>query len=574
VNRLTKFLLGAICFASALWSAGALAQVCTLTSSQSTAVVGQVVTVNLSGNCNVGLAYTELSISAVSPSGAPHSQPIVWADSSSVTFSGAYRAAGTYCYTFDAQAGTGSILAQSCPGETVLHSAVALITVTTVTTGDASLLQHARQLIDPQMLVAELSSRTQLKNIRERLDERRRMRQPGVEERFSARLNGSDLMHPEAIARQEAERALQGRVATAGGDGAMWRGEGPGFGASGGLMPAAYNTQGGATGSGRGWMMAQAGESRWNDVLAAGEGSANEEMAAAPSRGGSGDAFDRFGWYVYGSTDHGKQGAITLQPGFDTKTRDMTLGADYRLNGNHVMGAALGLLRANASLAEDSGRQDARGYSLSVYGTYVPAVDAYLDLIASLGRNTYDSSRYGYASSLGAITDYASSTRGRQFALSASLGYNHSLAALTLNPYARAEYLHATVDGFAEQGSQTNDGAVAVSGQRLTNTQLTVGGQVSYVVSTSWGLWIPLARLEFQRQSATSRQDVTAQEVLVPTTSTAVPLADIDKIYGNAELGFSVMLPHGVGGFLAYQRLFGKSNFQNTHLTLGLRGEF
>ena len=57
-----------------------------------------------------------------------------------------------------------------------------------------------------------------------------------------------------------------------------------------------------------------------------------------------------------------------------------------------MLGAALGLLKADTNVA-DGGSQDAKGYSLSLYGSYVPLENAYLDGIVNVGRNDYDSQR-------------------------------------------------------------------------------------------------------------------------------------------------------------------------------------
>jgi hypothetical protein len=40
---------------------------------------------------------------------------------------------------------------------------------------------------------------------------------------------------------------------------------------------------------------------------------------------------------------------------FDVRTNGLTLGADYRIVGNHVLGAALGLMKAKSDLADSVG---------------------------------------------------------------------------------------------------------------------------------------------------------------------------------------------------------------------------
>jgi outer membrane autotransporter protein len=195
-------------------------------------------------------------------------------------------------------------------------------------------------------------------------------------------------------------------------------------------------------------------------------------------------------------------------------------------------------------------------------------------MIANIGRNTYDSARHAVDPTLGTFEDYASGTQGNQYAISISSGYDFNREALTLNPYGRLEYILATVDGFAESGGVGNQGAISVGDQRLENTLLTLGGQASYALPLSWGILVPNARIEFQRQAEASHKDVTAQLVLDASANADVPQVPVNKSFGNYSVGFSVVLPHGFGGYFTYERSFGKDAFSDQKYTLGLRAEF
>ena len=281
------------------------------------------------------------------------------------------------------------------------------------------------------------------------------------------------------------------------------------------------------------------------------------------------DPFEKWGFFVQGDVDLGKQSGTTTQTGFDIHTWGLTLGTDYRFVGNHVLGAALGLVKANSDLNDNAGNQDTKGWSLSVFGEYVPVENAYLDLALNYGWNRYDSTRFVGGAAPTARFD--GSPNGNQFAAAFSAGYQFYQQAWTLNPYGRIEYVNAKIDSFQETGGA---GALELSSQRYKRTVLTAGGQVQYAMSTSWGVLVPYARAEFQFATQTSNQQVTAQLVAIPASGQIIQLNGVDKQYGNLAVGATAVMPRGVSGYFNYQYLFGNGQFNDNRFSLGIRADF
>lgn len=291
-----------------------------------------------------------------------------------------------------------------------------------------------------------------------------------------------------------------------------------------------------------------------------------------PQKGGGAaadDPFERLGFFVNGDVEIGQQSRTGLQNGYDLRTKGLTVGADYRLPGDSVVGLAAGFMNANTDLADAGGSQSARGYSLSAYGSFVPAPSAYIDVIAHAGGNKYDTRRREIEASV--PVDYNSNTRGNQFAFAISAGADFNSGPLTMNPYLRVDYVNATINQFSESGGS---GAVAVGDLSLKSTIATLGAQVNYAISTSWGVLMPNARLELQRLLQGDGRNVGAQLVADPNVNAQVPLETVDKNYGNVSLGVSAVLPRGVSGFANYERLFGREGYSNSKYTIGLRFEF
>jgi outer membrane lipase/esterase len=113
-----------------------------------------------------------------------------------------------------------------------------------------------------------------------------------------------------------------------------------------------------------------------------------------------------------------------------------------------------------------------------------------------------------------------------------------------------------------------------VGPQSLRSTVLSAGGIAQYSVNTSFGIVVPQARLEFQRQSQNSAQGVSARLVGSDVQVLVTPDLEIDKTSGTFGLGLSTQFRRGLSAFADYEQLFGKSNTSQYRLTAGLKLEF
>ncbi|MEY4730475.1 MAG: hypothetical protein RL020_1633, partial [Pseudomonadota bacterium] len=237
---------------------------------------------------------------------------------------------------------------------------------------------------------------------------------------------------------------------------------------------------------------------------------------------------------------------------------------DYRLSGKSAVGAAFGTMRSSTTMAADAGKQDASGYSFVAYGSFAPSQKTYVDIALTLGNNQFDLQR---ADGVGgtAVAD----TSGSGLGLSLTAGYDIRSGGWVLTPYGRVEYLNAKVKAYAERGI---DG-IAVSDQSMTSSLMTVGGEIQYIASTSWGIFVPHLRVEFQNQSQ-SAADATAQAVGSGVQLTVSPDLNKDKSFGNMAVGASAQFGRGKTGFLDVEKTFSKENIKDQRITAGFKVEF
>lgn len=293
--------------------------------------------------------------------------------------------------------------------------------------------------------------------------------------------------------------------------------------------------------------------------------------SAERSGGASGDRSSmlaRLGVFANGQGSFGNQDATSRDTGFDFHTGGLTVGADYRLTDQLVLGMALGYLRTKAEFDASAGDSRINGYSLSAYGNYYVWDKLYVDGIATFGWNTYDTERNIAAANATA----KGSTDGTQFALSVSTGYNASVGALTFGPTARVNYVHVHIDGFREKGGDIAN--LAIESQTVESLTAALGGQASYAISMPWGVLTPLVRFEWEHEFKGNSRIVNASFVAAPSTVVGAQTSSPDRDYVNLGIGLSATFPRGISAFLAYDTVRGRAHFTNHAFNAGIRFEF
>jgi len=289
------------------------------------------------------------------------------------------------------------------------------------------------------------------------------------------------------------------------------------------------------------------------------------------------------GNFTFGSQDTTGGG----EPGFDFHTINPTLGVDYRLTNNVLLGVALGYTNTNLSFDARGGNLDADGYSITVYGTYYIARQGYIDGLLTFGWHDYSATRnivYNFIdrnNNARSVNQAAhSDTDGSSFAFSLSAGYDFQYGALTYGPVARLHYTSADIDGYREgiilrPGNTETAQNFTVGNQDVTSLTGALGVQAAYALSTSYGVWIPHIRFEWEHEFENNSRQLTASLVQDPGRTVFRIITDgPDRNYFNLTLGLSGTLRGGLSGFIAYETVLGLSDVVRHNFGLGLRLEF
>lgn len=299
-----------------------------------------------------------------------------------------------------------------------------------------------------------------------------------------------------------------------------------------------------------------------------------------------GGEFSRWGFFATGTIGRGDRDPESLDPGFRYDAYGITAGVDYRATDSWILGAALGFNRNNTELRQNQGGMDTKGWTLSGYASFFQGSEWYADAVLSFGRNNYDIDRrisYGIDSLSGGrtlIDQLASaSPDGGQQSLAVSVGRDFNRNAWTFGPYVRAAYTKLDFDAYTETMSNpTSAGAglaLAVEGRELKSLQGVLGGKLSYAVSTSWGILLPSAQLEWVNEFEDDPEQMVTRFVHDPTnTAILIESERNDSNYFNLGLGLSGVFANGKSAYLYFEHVAGQERMSSSSLAIGVRVEF
>jgi len=323
----------------------------------------------------------------------------------------------------------------------------------------------------------------------------------------------------------------------------------------------------------------------------------------------SGETYSRWGGFLNGSFGYGGKEPTPLEDAFDFDGSEITLGVDYRLPSNLVLGGIVGLSEQAVDFDETAsdisvvdGNVDADGTSVILFALLQ---GERLNLSGSIGAQTlrYDVVRNikypSFNPELESANSVANSHPETDVRVATfNVGYAFGQRKFLVEPFFNLEYLDATVAAFAEERSinlLSNDGVskrfdLAVAEQRFNSLDTTLGLRLQYAVTPRFGVIVPYLTLEAHRELADEARTITAgyaaiQDIL-GTDAFLVPTDSPDEAYTVASAGFSVVLrggrqreadgpvAGGLSAFLQVKAIRNLLHYDDNVATGGFRYEF
>ncbi|HEY6642855.1 autotransporter outer membrane beta-barrel domain-containing protein [Povalibacter sp.] len=306
------------------------------------------------------------------------------------------------------------------------------------------------------------------------------------------------------------------------------------------------------------------------------------------------DDFNRWGSFIDASYGYGSKDPTDLEDAFDFDGEEVTVGIDYRFTPAIVAGAIFGYsakeIDFDSSLSIVDGGIESDGVSGLVYGLWEGA-NLYASVSAGYQVLTHDTTRrITYPSqnpSVGAVDSTARSKADSGTVMAtANAGYSWRMGAFSIDPTVDVVYSDTTIDSFTEtsidniSGSGTDPFNLRIGKQSIESLDVAPSIKFQYVFTPSFGVIIPYVVGRYHFELSDDARTISARyadalgQLFGSATDFAVSTDVPDDEYYTVAGGFTVVLPHGLNGFVQYLEVFDFDAYTDSVITAGFRFEF
>jgi uncharacterized protein YhjY with autotransporter beta-barrel domain len=289
-----------------------------------------------------------------------------------------------------------------------------------------------------------------------------------------------------------------------------------------------------------------------------------------------------WGAFANGSYSAGKKAPTTFEDAFDYNDSEYSAGTDVRLNRHVVIGLLAGhtLKNVNFNSSESivSGGIRGAGYS-AIFYTQFEWDAPYLNLSVGyqhLALDTRRSITYPSLNPLIPSVDETSTSSATATSLIANLGAGYSFhwRGFSAEPYLNTQYVDTKIAAFTEHGGNGFDTNVA--SQSIPSLTSAAGLKLQQAFLPPFGVIVPYVygeyRHEFMEKSRTVQTSYAAANVSAADFS--LPTDAPTRSYYAVGGGLTVVLKHGLQGFLQYVKILQLTNYTDYVASGGIRYEF
>lgn len=197
--------------------------------------------------------------------------------------------------------------------------------------------------------------------------------------------------------------------------------------------------------------------------------------------------------WMEGVVRFGQRDASGGISGASFSSSGITMGVDKTLSEKTTVGMSLGYAQDTTNIGTDGSRNQSKGYSLALYGSYLPSKSTFVEGLVGIGGMDFDSKRY-----VEPVAEFANSTRkGYQYFGSIGGGYESHSGGTLISPYARVEYSSSRLGEVSEAGAGSY--ALTYFEQTSSSAQGVLGLRGEAIHSTPFGWAVPRARVEWRQ---------------------------------------------------------------------------
>lgn len=290
----------------------------------------------------------------------------------------------------------------------------------------------------------------------------------------------------------------------------------------------------------------------------------------------------KLGFFVSGEVAVGDRDASSLESGLDFKTQGLTAGVDYRFSEQFFLGAAVGYIDTQTNFDNTASELKAKGYSVSLFGSYYHPSEFFIDASFTAGKNNFDQLRvldYQLGNTLAVNQQFNADYQGNYYSVLLGAGRDYYSGPWTFGPRANLQYTKISADQIVEASTSASalgsGWATQIDSTQQESLILQLGAKASYAKSTQWGVLIPFAQVDLLHEFKQDAQLITARFLQDPSAAKLNVKTDKpDRNYVRVSLGSSIQFKQGVSGFVNYSTELAKRAWEGHNFSIGVRAEF
>ena len=282
-----------------------------------------------------------------------------------------------------------------------------------------------------------------------------------------------------------------------------------------------------------------------------------------------------FSLFVTGEVEGLERDTTTFADGFDSTILGTTVGGDYLVNDQVLVGTAFNYSNTNGSF-DGGGDFDTNSYGIILYGSVLPIPGGFVDVAGGYTKKIYQVARIasyeegGTGVSISGVP--SSNTDGNIFSVRVLAGYDHPIGNITVGPRVGVNYTNTDIDGYTEAGASGLE--LTYEGQSINSFQSVLGVQGSMAISTSYGVWVPQVNGNFIHEFENNQRFIKVHFAVDPLPlqfrfQTEKPVRN----WANLSLGTVLVMPNGIQPFVNFRAMVGNDQFNNYEGTFGIRIE-
>ncbi len=276
---------------------------------------------------------------------------------------------------------------------------------------------------------------------------------------------------------------------------------------------------------------------------------------------------NRLGVFITGVGEFTNIGNTANAQGYDLTTGGFTIGVDYKVTPNFVIGINTGYARTGADLT-NNGRVTVDGAKLGLYATYFTGTGFYVDAAVNGGYNSYDTRR-------GALQGTASgSTKGGEFNALFATGYDwRTEGGLSIGPVASVQYTNVSLDGFREHGSLA---PLNIANHSAESLRTALGVKMSYDIHplASGVIIRPEVRAAWQHEFGDSSYALDSRFTNGAGNTFTVHGPEIGDDSLLVGAGVAVLWNERTSTYVYYDGEIGRTNYSSNNVSGGVRLSF